>query len=95
MNILDHISESLQTLFSVKILKFFDEDADPSLGSGNLFDSGSGIRDGKIRIRNKQIKHPASATLIYGRYRCRVGTMPSNHKGRHRFGKCKIIRMYM
>jgi hypothetical protein len=34
------MSESLQTIFWVKILKFFD--ADP--GSRNLFDSGSGIR---------------------------------------------------
>jgi hypothetical protein len=35
MNILDHISESLETIFCVKILKFFD--ADPGwkkLGSG-------------------------------------------------------------
>jgi hypothetical protein len=53
MNIPDHISESLETIFWVKILKFFDADADP--GSGNLFDPrsgnpfhpGSGIRDGK------------------------------------------------
>jgi hypothetical protein len=34
MNMPDHISESLETIFWVKILKFFDEDADP----GNLFD---------------------------------------------------------
>jgi hypothetical protein len=54
----DHITESLETIFWVKILKFFDVDADP--GSGNLFDPGSGIRDGKnpdpgsgiTRIRN-------------------------------------------
>jgi hypothetical protein len=53
INILDHISESLlslETIFGVKILKFFDEDADPR--DGNLFDPGSGIRDGKIRIRD-------------------------------------------
>jgi hypothetical protein len=36
MNKPDHISESLKTIFWVKILKFFD--ADPE----------SGIRDGKI-----------------------------------------------
>ncbi len=49
MNILDHISESLETIFWVKmVFKFFDEDP----GSGNLFYPGSGIRDGKIRIRN-------------------------------------------
>jgi hypothetical protein len=29
MNILDHISESLETIFWVKILKFFDAHADP------------------------------------------------------------------
>ncbi len=55
-NIPDNISESLETIFWDKILKFFD--ADP--GSGNLFDPGSG-RD-KIRIRNKL---PGSATLHF------------------------------
>ncbi len=45
MNILDHISESLEPIFWVKMLKFFD--ADPDAGSGNLFDPGAGIRDGK------------------------------------------------
>jgi hypothetical protein len=42
----DHIFESLETIFWVKILKFFDADADPR--SGNLFDPRSGIE--KIRI---------------------------------------------
>jgi hypothetical protein len=32
MNIPDHISESLETIFRVKILKFFDADADPNPG---------------------------------------------------------------
>jgi hypothetical protein len=50
MNIPDHISESLETIFGVKILEFFDADVDPDPGSGNLFDPGSGIRDEKIRI---------------------------------------------
>jgi hypothetical protein len=45
MNIQNHISESLETIFWVKILKFFYADADP--GSGNLFDPGSGIQDEK------------------------------------------------
>jgi hypothetical protein len=36
MNIPDHISESFETIFWVKKLKFFD--ADPDLESGNLFD---------------------------------------------------------
>ncbi len=49
MNNPDHISESLETIFWVKILKFFDEDP------------VSVIWDGKIRIRDK---HPGSATLI-------------------------------
>jgi hypothetical protein len=47
----DHISESLETIFWVKILKFFD--ADPGwkiLGPGTE----------KIWIRDK---HPGSATL--------------------------------
>jgi hypothetical protein len=34
------ISESLKTIFGVKILKFFDADADPDPGSGNLVDPG-------------------------------------------------------
>ncbi len=31
MNILDHISERFETIFWVKILKFFHEDADPGI----------------------------------------------------------------
>jgi hypothetical protein len=52
----DHISESLETIFGLKIQKFVD--VDPDLGSGirNLFDSESGIRDGKIRIRDGKIR---------------------------------------
>jgi hypothetical protein len=44
-----YYSESLETIFWVKLLKFFDADADP--GSRNVFDPGSGNRDVKIRIR--------------------------------------------
>ncbi len=51
MNIPDYISESLETTFWVKILKFVDADADPDPGSGNFFLLG-------IRV-----KHPGSATL--------------------------------
>jgi hypothetical protein len=48
MNIPDQIFESLETIFGVKkILKFFDADVDADLGSENIFDPGSGIRDGK------------------------------------------------
>jgi hypothetical protein len=51
MNILDHLSQSLETIFSVKILKFFEGDEDPGIffildpasgmeknGSGNIPD---------------------------------------------------------
>jgi hypothetical protein len=41
MNIPNHGSVSLETIFWVKILNYFD--ADPYPGSGNLFDPGSGI----------------------------------------------------
>jgi hypothetical protein len=40
MKIWDSISESLETIFWVKMLTFFDADADP--GSGNLFDLDQG-----------------------------------------------------
>jgi hypothetical protein len=58
MNILDHISESLETIFWVKIRKFFDADADP--GSGNLFDPGSGIRARKNSDPTSGINIPDS-----------------------------------
>jgi hypothetical protein len=41
MNIPDHISESLETIFWVKILKFFD--ADPGSAMEKNSDPGSGI----------------------------------------------------
>jgi hypothetical protein len=53
MNNPDHISESLEKIFWVKILKFFN--ADP----GSVMEKIR-IRDEKIRIRDK---HPSSATL--------------------------------
>jgi hypothetical protein len=43
MNILDHISESIVTIFGLKIPKFFDADPDPGFGMRNLFDPGSGM----------------------------------------------------
>jgi hypothetical protein len=49
MHIPDHISETLVTISWVKILKFFDADADPEWKK-----IISGIRD----------KHPGSATLV-------------------------------
>jgi hypothetical protein len=48
MNIPDNFSESLETIFGVKNVLFFDADADP--GSRNLFDPW--FPDGKIRIRD-------------------------------------------
>jgi hypothetical protein len=45
MKILDHFSESLETVFGLNILKFFDADPDPE-------SLCSGIRDGKIPIRD-------------------------------------------
>jgi hypothetical protein len=59
MHIPDHISESLETIFWVKILKFFDADANPA--SGNLFVPGSGMEKIRIRIRDK---YPGSATPL-------------------------------
>jgi hypothetical protein len=45
-------------MFELQIFKFFV--ADPDLGSGAFLCPVSGIRYGKIRIRDK---HPGSATL--------------------------------
>ncbi len=52
MNNPDHISKSLETIFWVKILKFFD--AYP----------GSGIRDGNSRIRDPGWKKVGSGIRI-------------------------------
>jgi hypothetical protein len=54
INIPNHISKSLETIFWVKIFKFLYAEADP----GTFW---PWIRDGKIRIRDK---NPASTTLI-------------------------------
>ncbi len=43
MNIPDHISESLETILLLKIVKFFDADAD--LGFGIFLTPGSGIEN--------------------------------------------------
>ncbi len=57
INIPVHISEGLVTIFELKILKFFVADPDP----GSVpFQTLSGIREGKIRIRDKRF---GSATL--------------------------------
>jgi hypothetical protein len=55
MNNLDHISESLETVFGVKILKFFE--ADPGSGMEKNLDPGwkkLGPGMEKIGIRDKQ-----------------------------------------
>jgi hypothetical protein len=57
MNIPDHISESLETIFWVKILKFFN--ADPGWKNS---DPGSGM--GKIRIRDGKNSDPGSGSGI-------------------------------
>ncbi len=54
INIPDHISESVISIIWVKILKFFVGDP----GSVVPFDPGSGIRDGKIRIRDPEYQIP-------------------------------------
>jgi hypothetical protein len=51
MNNPDHISESLETIFWVTILKFCD--VDPGSGMKKFV---SGIRDEKIRIRDEKIR---------------------------------------
>jgi hypothetical protein len=57
MNILDHISESLETIFWVK--KFFDEDPDPRVIL--TLDPGFGMEKFESGIWDK---HPRSATRV-------------------------------
>jgi hypothetical protein len=45
MNIPDHFSESLETFFYGKILKFFDADPDPGSGMQDFFDPGSASKN--------------------------------------------------
>jgi hypothetical protein len=66
MNNLDHIS-----VFWVKILKFFDADPGSMMEKIRIRDPGrkkfgSGIRDGKFRIRDKHpgIRNTAEEVLI-------------------------------
>ncbi len=73
MNKPDHISETSEPFFRVKILRFFD--ADPGSGMENRIrdvknsDPGSGIQDKHpgSRIRDK---HPGTATLSFRRGDC-------------------------
>jgi hypothetical protein len=73
----DHISESWETIFLVKILKFFDADPGSRIRDGKTLDPGSGIQDGKNLDPESGIwdgkisdsgsgiwdKHPGSAKL--------------------------------
>jgi hypothetical protein len=66
MNNPDHSPYSLETIFWVKILKFFDEDpgwkkSDPGSGMERV---GSGNRDGKSRIRDPGWKKVGSGINI-------------------------------
>jgi hypothetical protein len=45
MNIPDHISENLEAIFWLKILKFFDADADPGSRIFLTLDPGSGRKN--------------------------------------------------
>jgi hypothetical protein len=67
MNIRDHIFESSETIFWVKILKLF------YLRSGNLFEPGFGMEKFGSGIRDK---HPGSATLQRFCHRLRFLSFP-------------------
>jgi hypothetical protein len=60
MNILDHIYESLETIFWVKILNSFMRMQIRDPGIFLTLDPGAGME--KIRIRDK---HPGFATLLF------------------------------
>jgi hypothetical protein len=64
MNIPDHISESLETIFLVKILRFFDADQDP--GSGIFLTLYPPIRDGKNSdpVSGIQDVYPGSRIIV-------------------------------
>ncbi len=56
MNIPDYISESLESILGLKILKFFGADQDLGSGIRNLFDPRSGILryDGQLLTRRER-----------------------------------------
>jgi hypothetical protein len=64
MNIQDHILESLETIFWVKVHKFLDEDP----GSWNLFDPGSGRENSDIGSATLVASpaDPFSLPMLYG-----------------------------
>jgi hypothetical protein len=61
MNIPDNFSESFETVFGLKILKFVDADLDPGFGILLTLDLGSGMEKFGSGI---WYKHPGSATLL-------------------------------
>jgi hypothetical protein len=61
INIPDDISESLEPIFWVKIIKFFNADPDPGSGIFLTLDPGCGME--KIQIRDE---YPGCATLLSG-----------------------------
>jgi hypothetical protein len=62
MNIPDHISESLETIFWVKNTLIFYADQDPGSGIFLTLDPGSGMEKFGPEIRDK---HPGSASLVF------------------------------
>jgi hypothetical protein len=60
MNIPDHISESLETLFWFNLLKLFDADAHPDPGIFVTLNPRSGIRD----------KHSGYAIMLFSFWYC-------------------------
>jgi hypothetical protein len=62
MNIPDHNSESLETIFELQKLKFFYVDQDPGSGIFLTLDLGSGLKKFGSGIRDK---HLGSARLIF------------------------------
>ncbi len=72
MNILDHIFESLETIFCIKIFKFFY--ADPDAGSGIFLTLDPGCRMEKVGSGTRD-KHPEFATLYLIRFRISSSTV--------------------
>ncbi len=75
MNEPDHISESLETIFGVKIIKFFD--ADPGSGMEKTFRIGNtasylgmipgSVKDVLSRLERTKTKRTADTTGIAGK----------------------------
>jgi hypothetical protein len=63
----DNISEGLETIFRVKILKFFDADPGSGMKRIRIWDPGSGNRDPGWKKIGSGIRdnHPGSASLLF------------------------------